>query len=113
MTIATQGTPGDNAKYFYTIEKIRDEDGSFSQGEPVVNTGDLVTVLVSTVGAGDTSFTTIGTTATGGNQDATGLVVGPRSAVSIVMTPESGAATTADFITPSSYGTKETVQLYP
>ncbi|SDG00439.1 flagellin FlaB [Methanolobus vulcani] len=113
MTTATQGTPGDNAKYFFTVEKIRDEDGSFTQSEPVMNTGDLVTFYISTVAAGDTGFNDIGTINVGGAQDDTGLVVGPRTAVSIVLTPESGAATTADFITPSSYGTKETVQLYP
>jgi flagellin FlaB len=107
------GGPGSNGKYFYTIGKIRDEDGSFSQGEPVMNTGDLVTVYLSTVAVGDTSYPTIGTTTTSGGQEVTGLVVGPRSSVSIVMTPEAGAATTADFFTPSSYGVKETVQLYP
>jgi flagellin FlaB len=113
MTTAYQTTPGANAKYFFTAEKIRDEDGSFTQGEPVMNTGDLITVYISTVSAGDTGYNYIGTMATNDAQDDTGLVVGPRTAVSIVLTPESGAATTADFITPSSYGTKETVQLYP
>ncbi|WP_406657717.1 archaellin/type IV pilin N-terminal domain-containing protein [Methanolobus sp. ZRKC2] len=111
--LTSTGGPGANGKYFYTIGKIRDEDGSFSQGEPVMNTGDLVTVYVSTVATGDTSFTDIGTTTTSGGQQVTDLVISPRAAVSIVMTPEAGAATTADFITPSSYGTKETVQLYP
>ncbi|WP_321431046.1 archaellin/type IV pilin N-terminal domain-containing protein [uncultured Methanolobus sp.] len=113
MTTATQGTPGDNAKYFFTVEKIRDEDGSFTQSEPVMNTGDLVTFYISTVGAGDTAFDYIGSMATNDLQDDTGLVIAPRTAVSIVLTPESGAATTADFITPSSYGTKENVALYP
>jgi flagellin FlaB len=113
MLTDTQDTPGDNAKYFYTIEKIRDEDGSFSQGKPVMNTGDLVTVFISTVAAGDTAFTDIGETNTAGAQLSSGLVLSPRSMVNIVMTPESGAATTADFLTPSSYGVKETVQLYP
>ena len=111
--LTSSGTPGANGKYFYTLGKIRDEDGSFSQGKPVMNTGDLATVYVSTVATGDTSFTDIGTTNTASNQDVTGLVISPRTAVSIVMTPESGAATSADFITPSSYGVKETVQLYP
>ncbi|WP_406669870.1 archaellin/type IV pilin N-terminal domain-containing protein [Methanolobus sp. ZRKC4] len=108
----TQTTPGDNAKYFYTIGKIRDEDGSFSQGEPVMNTGDLVTFYISTVAVGDTAYTKMGT-ATVSALKSTGLVIEPRTVVNIVLTPEAGAATTADFITPSSYGTKETVQLYP
>jgi flagellin FlaB len=109
----TQTSPGDNSKFFYSIEKIRDEDGSFSQGTPVMNTGDLVTVYISTVAVGDTAFTSIGTTTTSAAQKVTGLVLSPRSMVNIVMTPESGAATNADFLTPSSYGVKETVQLYP
>ncbi|MBP1910238.1 archaellin/type IV pilin N-terminal domain-containing protein [Methanolobus bombayensis] len=113
MTTATQTTPGDNAKYFFTVEKIRDEDGSFSQAEPVMNTGDLVTFYISTVAVGDTAFDYIGSMATNDGQDDTGLVIGPRSVVNIVLTPESGAATTADFVTPSSYGIKENVQLYP
>ena len=111
--LTDSGSSRDNGKYFFTVEKIRDEDGSFTQGEPVMNTGDLITVYISTVAAGATGFTTIGDTTTSGAQDDTGLVIGPRTAVSIVLTPESGAATTADFITPSSYGTKENVQLYP
>ena len=113
MFTSTQATPGDNAKYFYTIEKIRDEDSSFSQGKPVMNTGDLVTVFISTVAVGDTAFTDVGATNTASAQKSTGLVISPRTMVNIVMTPESGAATTADFLTPSSYGVKETVQLYP
>ena len=104
--------PGDNAKYFYTVEKIRDEDGSFTQEKPVMNTGDLVTFYISTVAAGDTAYTKMGTAVVTDLKD-TGLVVAPRTVVNIVLTPESGAATTAEFVTPSSYGTKETVQLYP
>ncbi|MDW7731724.1 MAG: archaellin/type IV pilin N-terminal domain-containing protein [Methanolobus sp.] len=113
LTTATQTTPGNNGKYFFTVEKIRDEDASFSQLKPVMNTGDLVTFYISTVAAGDTSYTGIGTTNTSGNQDDTGLVIAPRTSVNIVLTPESGAATSADFVTSSSYGVKETVQLYP
>ena len=106
-------TPGVSAKYFFTVEKIRDEDGSFTQGEPVMNTGDLVTFYISTVAAGDTGYTGISSINVAGAQEDTGLVISPRTSVNIVLTPESGAATTADFITPSSYGVKETVQLYP
>jgi flagellin FlaB len=113
MLSDSQSSPGANGKYFYVIEKIRDEDTSFSQGKPVMNTGDLVTVFISTVASTDTGFTHIADTNTAGTQDDTGLVLSPRSMVNIVMTPESGAATTADFLTPSSYGVKETVQLYP
>ncbi len=33
--------------------------------------------------------------------------------INIALIPEAGAATVIDFITPPSYGMKETVQLYP
>lgn len=110
---STQATPGDNPKYYFTVDKIRDEDSSFSQGKPVMNTGDLATFYVSTVSGSDTAFTYIGDTNVAGSQKDSGLDVGPRTSVSIVITPESGVTTMADFLTPSSYGTKETVVLYP
>jgi flagellin FlaB len=105
-------TVGKNAKYFFTAEKIRDADGSFSQEKPIMNTGDLVTIYISTVASGDTGFGKVGSETTSGLQDS-GLVVGPRATVNIVFTPESGATTVAEFVTPSSYGIRETVQLYP
>lgn len=109
----TQASPGSNAKYYFTVDKIRDEDGSFSQGKPVMNTGDMATFYVSTVAGSDTGFDYIGTSFVNGTQKDSGLDVGPRTAVDIVITPESGATTVANFVTPSSYGTKETVILYP
>ncbi|SFM95535.1 archaellin/type IV pilin N-terminal domain-containing protein [Methanolobus profundi] len=104
---------GDSAKYFYTVEKIRDEDGSFTQGEPVMNTGDLIIIYVSTVAAGDTAYDDVGSLDVSAAMKDTGLVISPRTSVNIVLTPEAGAATSADFVTPSSYGTVETIQLYP
>ncbi|WP_406657712.1 archaellin/type IV pilin N-terminal domain-containing protein [Methanolobus sp. ZRKC2] len=109
----TQVTPGDNAKYFFTVQKIRDEDISFSQGNPVMNTGDLVTIYVSAVSDSDLSYTTIGGISTSGSQKDSNLDIGPRTTVNLVLTPEAGAATIAEFVTPSSYGTKETISLYP
>ncbi|WP_292464103.1 archaellin/type IV pilin N-terminal domain-containing protein [Methanolobus sp.] len=108
----TQASPGDNAKYFFTAEKIRDEDGSFSQDKPIINTGDMVTFFVSVVAPADMSFTKLGSLATM-ELKGSDLVVGPRVTVNIVLTPEAGAATIAEFVTPSSYGTKENVHLYP
>ncbi len=110
---STQATPGANAKYYYTVDKIRDDDGSFTQAKPVMNTGDLATFYVSTLSDADLGFVYVGTTAVGGSQKDSGLDIGPRTGVSIVLTPESGVVTVADFVTPSSYGTKETVVLYP
>ncbi|MCQ6963371.1 archaellin/type IV pilin N-terminal domain-containing protein [Methanolobus chelungpuianus] len=112
MLTGNQTSPGDNAKYFFTAEKIRDEDGSFSQEKPIMNTGDLVTIYISTVASGDKSFTKVGSETTTGLKDS-GLVVAPRTTVNIVLTPEAGATTVAEFVTPSSYGIRETVQLYP
>jgi flagellin FlaB len=97
---------------FYTVEKIRDEDSSFSQSNPVMNTGDLITLYIST-NAAATSFTDVGPITISGTLTSSGLTLVPRTMVNIVLTPESGAATTADFVTPSSYGVKETVALYP
>ena len=113
LLTSTQASPGDNAAYFFTVSKIRDEDVSFSQGSPIMNTGDLVTIYVSTVSDGDFGYTTIGPIATHGSQKASGLYIGPRTTVSLVFTPETGTITIAELVTPSSYGTKETIKLYP
>ncbi|AFV22695.1 flagellin [Methanolobus psychrophilus R15] len=82
---------GSNPGLYFTVDRIRDADGSFSQSNPVMNTGDLMMLYIAT----------------------TELTLVPRTTVNIVMTPESGAATTAEFVTPSSYGVRESVQLYP
>jgi flagellin FlaB len=103
-----------NADHYYTVEKIRDEDASFSQSNPVMNTGDLITVYIATTSSTAVSggYTQLGT-ASSLTLVTSGLNLVPRTTVNIVLTPESGAATTADFVAPSSYGVKETVQLYP
>ena len=109
----TQTTPGINAKYFYTAEKIRDEDASFTQEKPVLNTGDLVTLYISSMSGTGLAHTSVGSDTKVGTYKDSGLDMDPRATVSIILTPEAGATTVADFVTPSSYGTKETVQLYP
>jgi flagellin FlaB len=113
LLTGTQTTPGANARYFFTAQKIRDEDVSFTQGNPIMNKGDLVTIYVSVVADGDLSYTTIDGVTTSANQKDSNLDIAPRSTVAIVMTPEAGATTMAEFVTPSSYGTRETIQLYP
>jgi len=104
-----------NPTRYYTVDKIRDEDGSFSQQNPVMNTGDLILVYLATssptVATG--SYTYIGSTAAGAALVSSELELVPRTTVNIVLTPEAGATSTAEFVTPSSYGVKETVQLYP
>jgi flagellin FlaB len=109
--VAVLSETGESSR-FYTVEKIRDEDSSFSQANPVMNTGDLITLYIATTSSGATSHTTVGPS-TVPSLTSSGLTLVPRTMVNIVLTPESGAATTADFVTPSSYGVKETVSLYP
>lgn len=113
LLTGSQTNPGVNAKYFFTAQKIRDEDLSFTQANPIMNTGDLVTIYISVVSDSDLGYTYIGETTTSAAQKDSTLDIAPRSSVSIVLTPEAGATTTAEFVTPSSYGTRETVQLYP
>ncbi|TGC08687.1 archaellin/type IV pilin N-terminal domain-containing protein [Methanolobus halotolerans] len=104
-------TNGTNPTQFYTVDKIRDEDQSFSQANPVMNTGDLIIVYIATVSSEGANYGAIASTS--GELKSSGLELVPRTAVNIVLTPESGAATVAEFVTPSSYGVKENVQLYP
>ena len=113
-------TDYDNSDRYFTAEKIRDEDASFSQSNPVMNTGDLITVYIGTISsaantAGYRYVSTYEAVVDPGNGTMrdSGLSLVPRTTVNIIMTPEAGAATTADFVTPSSYGVKEAVQLYP
>ncbi|WP_367343938.1 archaellin/type IV pilin N-terminal domain-containing protein [Methanomethylovorans sp.] len=113
LLTGTQTSPGANAKYYFTVDKIRDEDSSFTQEKPVMNTGDLATFYVSTMSDTDLGYKYVGDINVNGSQKGSGLDIGPRTSVSIVITPESGVVTNADFVTPSSYGTRETVVLYP
>ena len=114
------------ADMFYIIEEIRDEDKSFTKDNPVMNTGDLMKIIVLT---GDSSVTTATgedyETGTGtGGTDTTltdnyplvgesDLTLGPRTTISISIIPEGGASTSVTFVTPSSYGTYASVDLYP
>ncbi|WP_319508853.1 hypothetical protein [uncultured Methanolobus sp.] len=101
-----------NPEKYYTVDKIRDEDASFSQENPVMNTGDLMIIYIATTSSSSTGYSYMGTMSTSG-LEYSGLNIAPRTGVSIVLTPESGATTEAFFGAPSSYGTRENVQLYP
>lgn len=100
-----------NSKRFFSVGKIRDEDLSFSQGNPVMNTGDLIMVYIGTVS--DSAESNNALTPVNGDLKSSGLRVVPRTTINIVLTPEAGATSVAEFVTPSSYGVKENVQLYP
>ncbi len=114
------------ADKFYVVEEIRDEDKSYTSGNPVMNTGDLVKMIILTgpnnivTGEGDDWLD--GSTTDGSdskfkyNNPLVGeanLDLDPRSTVTISMIPEGGAGTTVDFVTPSSFGTHVSVDVYP
>ncbi|MBC7086473.1 MAG: flagellin [Methanomethylovorans sp.] len=111
----TASSTFNNCDHYFTVDKIRDEDASFSQSNPVMNTGDLINVYIATTSATAASegYPFVSTTNTSAGLKASGLNLVPRTVVNIILTPESGVVTNADFVTPSSYGVKETVQLYP
>jgi flagellin FlaB len=108
-------TTADAPQKYFTVDKIRDEDSSFSQANPVMNTGDLILVYLATTSdvPADNSYQFMGTMDAGKVLVSSDLSLVPRTTVNIVLTPEAGATTVAEFVTPSSYGVKETVQLYP
>ena len=114
------------ADKFYVVEEIRDEDKSYTNDNPVMNTGDLVKMIILTgpnnivTGEGDDWLQ--GATTDGSdskfkyNNPLVGeanLDLDPRSTITISMIPEGGAGTTVDFVTPSSFGTHVSVDLYP
>jgi len=108
---------------FYIIDEIRDEDKSFTKDNPVMNTGDLVKIIILTA----PGTTVTGNSALGSEADSTDaqlernhplvgeadLTLSPRTTVSISMIPEGGASTDVTFVTPSSFGTHSSVDLYP
>jgi len=99
---------------FYVIEEIRDEDKSYTGDNPVMNTGDLVKVMLF-VGPNDLD-TDLNSTWGQLNNETLGessLGILPRTTVTIGMIPEGGAGTTVDFATPSSFGIHSNVDLYP
>ena len=107
------------ADMFFIIDEIRDEDKSFTKDNPVMNTGDLVKIIILT----GIDTITGGEVYTGGDDTAltnnyplvgeSDLTLNPRTTVSISMIPEGGASTDVTFVTPSSFGTYSSVDLYP
>ncbi|HLE98217.1 MAG TPA: archaellin/type IV pilin N-terminal domain-containing protein [Candidatus Thermoplasmatota archaeon] len=70
----------------FGLVELRDQDSSFSASAPVMNSGDLVKLLIF-----DTALD-------------------PRTTVSVLLIQEAGASLPADFETPSTYGTDLTLQ---
>lgn len=103
---------------FFIIEEIRDEDKSFTKDNPVMNTGDLVKAIILTAPANVAEEPWAPTACPDlyNNNPCVGeadLDLKPRTTVSIVIIPESGATTMVDFVTPSSYGITTNTNLYP
>ncbi|MCS3924566.1 archaellin/type IV pilin N-terminal domain-containing protein [Methanosalsum natronophilum] len=110
-------TDDDAATTEFAANDIRDEDESFNQENPVMNTGDLVNLYIASAseeGSGEGySIEIDGADSSDGTLTNTGLTIDPRTEVGIVMTPEAGAISQATFVTPSTYGVTDIVKLYP
>ncbi|MDG6243192.1 MAG: flagellin [Methanolobus sp.] len=102
-----------NAQRYFSADRIRDDDASFSQSNPVMNSGDLIRLYISSAATGSAGYAGIASTDTSAGIADSGLTLLPRTTVNIVMTPEAGTPTAISFVTPPSYGTREIVQLYP
>ncbi|AEH60425.1 flagellin [Methanosalsum zhilinae DSM 4017] len=100
------------ARNYFTVQEIRDEDQSFYQDNPVMNTGDLINIYISTASIDDNQVNH-SITGVDSSLKNTGMILEPRTSVEIVMTPEAGATTIASFVTPSTYGVNTIVKLYP
>jgi flagellin FlaB len=117
--LTMRGDPTPNIPHFFIAEKVRDEDGSFTQKNPTINTGDLVDLYVGTVSEDATAFKYLYLVDTTGGSGgaaplkASGFTISPRTELRIILTPEYGASATADMVMPSTYGSVENLKLYP
>ena len=119
---ASKASTGDYAgKYFmradmfFIAEEIRDEDSSFSLNNPLINTGDLVKIILLTA-PGDTCTDTTTLADLKDVDPRVGeadMTIETRTTVAINLVPEGGANTLIEFVTPSSFGTKQNIGLYP
>src|SRR5665648_349834 len=110
------------ADMFYLIDEIRDEDKSFTKGNPVMTKGDLVKIIVLTAPRNAAGNSAYGAAGIGSDPQLdnnfpyvgeSDLTITPRSSISINIVPEGGANTQVDFVAPSSFGVKANVGLYP
>lgn len=114
--LTMQGYP--NIPHFFVAEKVRDEDGSFTQITPTINTGDLIDIYVGTVSTDATAYDYLFLVDTTGGSgaaplDDSGLNIVPRTEVKIILTPEFGSIAICDMVMPSTYGSVENTRLYP
>ena len=83
---------------YFTVTKLRDADGSFTNDTPVINSGDLV-------------YITINVDPTDGNSTSIDFPV--RQPFHLELMPEFGASSIIDTTTPSTYGVDTIISLYP
>ena len=89
---ATNATNTTNTTY--TAISVRDEDKSFSNTTPVLNSGDLIEIQVSA-------------------NALTGMYLAPRKTFWLSLNQELGQAVNLEIATPNSFGVNRYVRLYP
>jgi len=89
----TRGNTADATHY--SLAEVRDEDDSFTavDGIYVINSGDLIQITI--------------------NSSAAEVCAAPRDDISFTLIPEAGNPAVVSLTTPSSYGIKTIIQLYP
>ena len=90
LKYATVGT----APRIYSATGVRDEDGSFTTNAPVLNSGDLIEITVSSTAIDPITMPT-------------------RKTFWLALNQELGQAVNLEITTPNSYGVYRYVQLYP
>ncbi len=110
-TTEIHGVNENNSKIFFTANKFRDEDGSFTQNNPLMNKGDLISFYVSTVSDEASSYNSLYGYET--ELKSSGLEIEPRTRMQVVISSEYGPDVFLNFYTPSSYGVNRIVGLYP
>lgn len=106
-----------NAWKYFSVDKVRDDDNSFTQSNPIMTSGDIIIIYIST--ASYESYTInydylMDMSLTSPFFLTTSLLdLSPRATVNLILTPETGASATADFILPTTFGSNERVALYP
>jgi len=89
------GTNGSNTtNTTYTAIAVRDEDMSFTNTTPVLNSGDLIEIQVSA-------------------NAIQGIVLAPRKTFWLSLNQELGQAVNLEIATPNSFGVNRYVRLYP
>jgi len=78
----------------YTAIAVRDEDSSFTNTTPVLNSGDLIEIQVSSVAVN-------------------GINLDPRKTFWLSLNQELGQAVNLEIATPNSFGVNRYVRLYP